>query len=73
MKKLIVLVLSSAILLTSLGVACADVYVRGYYRRNGTYIAPHYRSDPDGTIWNNWSTYGNINPYTGRRGTRRIW
>lgn len=53
--------------------AMADVYVRGYYRSNGAYVAPHYRSDPDGNAWNNWSTYGNVNPYTGKRGTRRMW
>jgi len=46
----------------------ADVYVRGYYRSDGTYVRPHYRSPPDGNVWNNWSTKGNINPYTGKPG-----
>lgn len=46
-----------------------DTYVRGYYRKDGTYVQPHYRSKPDGNIWNNWSTKGNVNPYTGKRGT----
>ena len=32
----------------------ADVYVHGYYRNDGTYVAPHYRSDPDGLKWNNY-------------------
>ena len=53
-------------------VANADVRVRGYYRSNGTYVQPHYRSNPDGNPYNNWSTYPNINPYTGKRGTRRL-
>ena len=48
----------------------ADVYVGGYYRSNGTYVQSHYRSDPDGCVYNNWSTYPNINPYTGKRGTK---
>jgi hypothetical protein len=48
-----------------------DVPVRGYYRNDGTYVAPHYRSDPDGDFYNNWSTYPNVNPYTGEIGTRR--
>ena len=26
------------------------VYVRGYYRRDGTYVAPHMRSDPGTAI-----------------------
>jgi hypothetical protein len=51
-------------------VADADVHVRGYYRSNGTYVQPHWRSDPDGNFYNNWSTYPNANPYTGAIGTR---
>jgi len=46
------------------------VHVRGYMRKDGTYVAPHYRSAPDGSFQNNWSTKGNINPYTGEEGTR---
>lgn len=48
----------------------SDVKVKGYYRKDGTYVQPHYRSDPDGNVWNNWSTYPNINPYTGKQGTK---
>ena len=47
--------------------------VRGYYRSNGTYVAPHHRSGRDGYHNNNWSVRGNINPYTGRAGTRERW
>jgi hypothetical protein len=43
----------------------ADVYVKGYYRKNGTYVQPHYRSGPDGNPYNNYSFPGNVNPYTG--------
>jgi hypothetical protein len=63
-----------AILAISLGAsvsAKAAVHVRGYYRSNGTYVQPHYRSNPDGNFWNNWSTYPNVNPYTGAVGTKR--
>lgn len=48
----------------------ADVWVNGYTRKDGTYVEGHYRSDPDGTINNNWSVEGNINPYTGVEGTK---
>ena len=48
----------------------ADVYVRGYTRSDGTYVAPHYRSSPNSTRNDNWSTRGNINPHTGRLGTK---
>jgi hypothetical protein len=32
-------------------------------------VQPHYRSSPDGSRLNNWSTRGNVNPYTGKPGT----
>lgn len=48
----------------------ADTYVNGYYKSNGTYVKPHYRSSPDGNSYNNWSTKGNTNPYTGQAGTK---
>lgn len=48
----------------------AQVHVRGYTRADGTYVAPHYRSSPNSTTADNYSTRGNINPYTGERGTR---
>ena len=57
------------ILLVITTLANADVYVRGYSRSNGTYVQPHYRSDPDGIRSNNWSYRGNVNPHTGEIGT----
>lgn len=71
MKKLISIIFSLVLLLGFLGIAKADTYVRGYYKSSGTYVAPHYRSDPDGYTSNNWSTYPNVNPYTGKIGTKR--
>ena len=58
----------SIIILLSLIVpmsAEADQYVNGYFRKNGTYVQPHYRSSPDNSIYNNYSYQGNLNPYTG--------
>jgi hypothetical protein len=49
--------------------AQSTVYVQGYTRSNGTYVQGHYRTAPDATITNNWSTVGNVNPYTGKPGT----
>lgn len=48
----------------------AQVYVRGYTRSDGTYVAPHYRSLPNRSVYDNYSTRGNYNPYTGKAGTR---
>ena len=45
-----------------------DVHVNGYYRSNGTYVQPHYRSEPNNTNSDNFSTVGNVNPYTGQSG-----
>ena len=47
-----------------------DVSVKGYVRKDGTVVQPHVRSAPDGNAGNNWSTYGNTNPYTGKDGTK---
>lgn len=46
-----------------------SVHVNGYFKKNGTYVSPHYRSSPDHNFYNNWSTKGNVNPYTGKEGT----
>jgi len=43
--------------------------VRGYTRRDGTYVAPHRATNPNATKMDNWSTKGNVNPFTGKAGT----
>ena len=48
----------------------SDVYVSGYYKSDGTYVKPHYRSAPNSTTLDNFSTKGNTNPYTGKKGTK---
>jgi hypothetical protein len=50
------------------GPALADQYVRGYVKSDGTYVAPHYQTSPNGTKLDNYSTKGNVNPYTGQPG-----
>ena len=44
---------------------------RGYMKKNGTYVMPHYKSKRDGTRLNNYSTKGNVNPYTGKKGYKK--
>ena len=44
-------------------------YVSGYYKSNGTYVQPHYQTNPNSTINDNYSTYPNVNPWTGTQGT----
>lgn len=45
-----------------------SVYVKGHFTKNGTYIAPHYRSVPDHSVTNNWGIKGNYNAVTGKPG-----
>jgi len=35
--------------------ANALVLVDGYFKSNGTYVDSHYRTNPDGICWNNFS------------------
>lgn len=44
--------------------------VRGYVTKRGTYVAPHRQTNSDTTRLNNWSHKGNVNPYTGKVGTK---
>jgi len=62
-------------LLLSLGVfSCITISqaknIHGYYKKNGTYVASHHRSSANKTQRDNWSTKGNVNPYTGKKGTK---
>jgi hypothetical protein len=43
---------------------------QGYTNQYGTYVQPHEQTNPNGTQYDNYSTRGNYNPYTGRTGTR---
>ena len=56
----------SVLTLYPLEVDAGRVSVRGYYRKDGTYVSPHYRTAPDGNPYNNYSFPGNFNPNTGR-------
>jgi hypothetical protein len=44
------------------------VKVNGYYRNDGTYVQPHYRTAPNSTNRDNFSTKPNYNPYTRKSG-----
>lgn len=58
-----------AVALCFSSLAYADESVRGYIRKDGTYVAPHMRSSPNSTRIDNYGSQGNFNPYTGERGT----
>lgn len=73
MKKilfsLITLILIVSFSLVSVPSAEALQRVRGYTKKNGTYVAPHYKSSPNKSKFDNYSTKGNINPFNGKKGT----
>ena len=46
----------------------ADQSVRGYIKRDGTYVAPSMRSNPNNYKFDNYSSQGKYNPYTGQPG-----
>ena len=50
--------------------AKSSTRVKGYVKKSGTYVASHMRTTPDKSKFNNYSTKGNFNPYTGKEGTK---
>ena len=50
--------------------AAGDIWVDGYFRKDGTYVEGHYRQRPNATNADNYSTLQNFNPYNGKKGTR---
>jgi uncharacterized protein (TIGR03000 family) len=50
--------------------AVGEHYVQGYYRSDGTYVRGHWKTNADDSFWNNYSSWGNVNPHTGKVGTK---
>lgn len=44
--------------------------VRGHTTKNGTYVKPTRATNPNHTKRDNYSQKGNVNPYTGKQGTK---
>jgi hypothetical protein len=44
--------------------------VKGHVKKDGTYVQPHHATNPNHTQRDNWSTKPNVNPYTGKTGTK---
>jgi len=45
-------------------------YVKPHVTKNGAYVKGHNQTNPNKTKRDNWSTKGNVNPFTGRAGTK---
>jgi opacity protein-like surface antigen len=59
------------LLLLATSALAADQYTRGYTRQDGTYVQPHYSTPDNQYRSDNYSARGNMNPYTGERGSQR--
>jgi hypothetical protein len=46
-----------------------DTYVHSYIRKDGTYVQGYHRTTPNSSRYDNYSTKGNMNPWTGKAGT----
>ena len=71
MKKLISAILLSIVLLLGVStfVEAKTTSVRGYVKPStGRYVAPYFKTSPNKYKWDNYSTKGNINPFTGKKG-----
>lgn len=75
MKKIIIFILSLALIFGMFNfVDARTTRVRGYVKPStGRYVAPHYRTSPNRTKFDNFSTKGNYNPYTGKKGKVNPW
>ena len=46
-------------------------YTRWYIKKSWTYVAPHYKTSPNKTKIDNYSSKGNYNPFTGKKGYKK--
>jgi hypothetical protein len=68
MKTLITAAFALA-LISGTALAQGYNYHQGYTTQNGTYVQPHYQTNPNGNPFDNWSSRPNTNPFTGQPGT----
>ncbi len=71
MKKILVSILMF-VLAFSVSILQTEAYVnvKGYYKKNGTYVAPHVRSNPNGLKYDNYSYKPSQGLYNDSYGTR---
>ncbi len=48
----------------------SSVHVQSHTTKKGTYVKSHRRTAPNKSKRDNWSSKGNVNPYTGKAGTK---
>lgn len=63
------LLLIAVVATVSLHVVAADHAVKGYVKKDGTYVEPTVATNPNSSKLDNYSTKGNTNPVNGKDGT----
>ncbi len=70
MKKFLVgLALLSLLLVMATPAEAKTIKIKSYYKPStSTYVNSYYKTSPNKTKLDNYSTKGNYNPYTGKKG-----
>ena len=63
-----------ALVLMPLSADAKTVKVKSYFKPStSSYVNSYYKTSPNKTKLDNYSTKGNYNPYTGKAGTKNYW
>jgi len=68
MRSLILALVAAAC--CSGAIAAKSHAVRGYVKKDGTHVAPSRATDPNKSKADNYSSKGNTNPQSGKKGTK---
>lgn len=69
MKKIIFCVAIILSLSLTISVEAKTIQVKSYYKPStGTYVNSYYKTSPNKTKFDNYSTKYNYNPYSGKKG-----
>jgi hypothetical protein len=69
MHKSVLVALVAGVAFVGAASAADDHLVNGYIKKDGVHVAPFMQTNPNATKLDNFSTRGNVNPYTGKAGT----
>jgi len=74
-KKLLfsLLLVGALFTVSSSVVEARAIRVKSYTTSRGTYVNSYYRTSPNTYRFDNYSSRGNYNPYSGRTGTINWW
>lgn len=70
MNRVIAIAIAAFVALPMISFAAGDHAVKGRITKQGTYVAPTRAKNPNGTQRDNYGSKPNINPATGKQGTR---